>query len=97
VSVIDALAWGAGIGVLSIVFVGLRRVPWRYAGLVGVGTGTVFAALRLVMIEPSFDPALAVLVAAVGGAIATVGTERGERARVRRSEAILAGRQSALG
>jgi len=97
VSIIEAIAWGAGIGVLSVFFVGLRRLPWRYAGLVGLGTGTVFAALRLAMFEGEFDPALAVLSGAVGGSLATLGAEHGERARVRRSAAILAGRPSSLG
>ena len=94
---IEAIAWGAAIGVLSVLFVGLRRLPWRYAGLVGLGTGAVFAALRLAMFEVDFDPALAVMLGAFGGSLATLGAERGERARVRRSVAILAGRSSSLG
>jgi hypothetical protein len=82
---------------VSVFLAGLRRLPWLYASLVGLGTGVVFAALRLATPDASFDPALLVLIGAFGGSLATVGAERGERARVRRSEAMFAGRPSSLG
>jgi hypothetical protein len=96
-SVIEAIAWGAGLGIVSVFLAGLRRLPWLYASLVGLGTGVVFAALRLATFDASFDPGLLVLIGAFGGSLATFGAERGERARIRRSEAVLAGRPSSLG
>jgi hypothetical protein len=96
VSIIEAIAWGGVIGALSVLFVGVRRLPWRYAGLVGLGTGLVFATLRLATLNAGFEPGLLVLFGALGGSLATLGAERGERARVRRSAAIVAGRPSPL-
>ena len=89
--IIETIAWGAGIAGLSVILVGLRRLPWGYTGLVGLGMGTVFAAVRLATLDASFEAASAVLIGAIGGSLATIGTERGERARARRSAAILAG------
>ena len=94
---IDAIVWGGAIGILAACLAGLRRLPWGYAGLIGLGTGMVFAVLRLATLDAGFDPAIALLVGAVGGSLTTVGAERGERARVRRSAAILAGRSSSPG
>ena len=88
--IIEAIAWGSGFGVIAVFMVGLRRLPWRYAILVGVGGGVVFAALRYSALDTRFDPGLLVLIGALGGSIATFGSERGERERERRSVAILA-------
>lgn len=95
--IIEAIAWGVGFGVLSVFLVGLRRLPWRYAGLVGLGSGVVLATLRLATTGLEFDPGLLVMFGAIGGSLATIGAERGERARVRRSVVILAGRPSSPG
>lgn len=92
--IIEALAWGVAVGVLTVFFVGLRRLPWRHAIVVGVGMGVVFAALRLSTLDATFDRSLLVLLGAVGGSIATHGSVAGEHARVRRSAEILAGRPS---
>jgi hypothetical protein len=97
VPIIEAIAWGAGFGAIAVFLVGLRRLPWRYASLVGLGGGVVFATLRLATLDGRFDPGLLVLIGAFGGSLATLGTERGERERVRRSVAILAGRLSPPG
>jgi hypothetical protein len=94
VTIIEAIAWGGGFGVIAAFLVGVRRLPWRYSILVGLGSGVVLAALRLAISDAGFDRGVLVLVAAVGGSIATLGSERGERARVRRSDAILAGPSS---
>ena len=93
---IEAIAWGVGVGAVSVIAVGIRRIPWAYAVLVGTGTGVVFAALRLAMFDLSADPGLLVLCGAVGGSIAAVASERGERARIRRSAEILSGPPSTL-
>ena len=84
---IEAIAYGAVVGVLCVFVAGLRRWPWPYAIVVGLGWGVIFAALRLTV---EVDPGLLVLLGGLGGALATLGSERGERARVRRSESILA-------
>ena len=92
--IIEAMAWGAGFGVAAIALAGLRRLSWRYASVVGLGLGAVLASLRLATLDAGFDPGLLVLIGAVGGSLATLGAERGERERVRRSVAILEGRPS---
>ena len=91
---IEAIVFGAVAGVLFMLIAGLRRWPWRYAGLVGLGWGVIFTALRLSVAD--VDPGLLVLVGGLGGTIATLGSERGERARARRSAAILASQPSSL-
>lgn len=87
--IIEAIAWGIGFGVIAVFLVGVRRLPWGYAILVGAGSGLVLAAVRLAMLDARFDPGLLVLIGAVGGSIATLGAERGERERMRRTVAIL--------
>jgi peptidoglycan/LPS O-acetylase OafA/YrhL len=94
---VEAIAWGVGSGALIVVMVGLRRLPWLYAILVGVGFGLVLGVVRLATLDPTFDPGMLVLLGALGGSVATFGNERGERERVRRSAAILAGRPSSIG
>ena len=94
--IIEAIAWGVGVGAVSVIAVGIRRIPWGYAVVVGIGTGVVFAALRVAMFDSTADAGLLVLCGAVGGSIAAVGSERGERARNRRSAEILSGRPSTL-
>ena len=91
---IEALAYGAVAGVLCVFVAGLRRWPWRYASLVGLGWGVIFAALRLAVQD--VDPGVLVLLGGLGGALATLGSERGERERVRRSDSILASGHSSL-
>ncbi len=73
---------------------GLRRWPWRYAGLAALGWVVVLAALRLTI--EHVDSGLLVWLGALGGALATLGSERGERERARRSAAILASRSSSV-
>lgn len=88
----EAIVWGASVGVLFLLVAGLRRLPWRYAGLMTLGFGTVFAALRLAQLDlegPLTDAGSLVLLAAVGGSLAAVGWERGERERARRSGSII--------
>lgn len=88
--IIEAIGWGIGFGVIAVFVVGVRRLPWRYAILVGIGTGVVLAAVRLAMLDTRFDPGLLVLIGAVGGSVATLAAERGERERERRTDSILA-------
>ncbi len=92
---IEAIVLGAGVGILAVFMAGLRRLPWRYSALTGLGYFVVFAALRLSAME--VESGLLVLLGAVGGGLATLGWERGERDRARRSASILAGRPSSLG
>lgn len=92
---IEAIVWGAGVGILAVFLAGLRRLPWRYSGLVGLGYFVVFTTLRLSAMDA--DSGLLILLGAVGGGLATLGSERGERERTRRSASILAGRPSSLG
>ena len=88
--IIEAIGWGIGFGVIAVVLAGVRRMPWRYAILVGFGTGVALAAVRLAMLDARFDPGVLVLIGAVGGSVATLGADRGERERTRRSASILA-------
>ena len=88
--IIEAIGWGIGSGVIAAVLAGVRRLPSRYAILVGFGTGVVLAAVRLAMLDTRFDPGLLVLIGAIGGSLATLGAEHGERERERRTDSILA-------
>jgi peptidoglycan/LPS O-acetylase OafA/YrhL len=87
-TMLEAILFGAAAGVLFAVVAGLRRWPWPYVALVGLGWGVVIAALRLSQLQP-VEPALLVLVGGLGGSLATIGSERGERERKHRSALIL--------
>ena len=78
--------------VVSLVFsiaAGIRRWPWRWCAVTGLGFGLVLAILRLSTLDPGLDPSLSVLLGALGGSVAAMGSERGERERRLRSDAIL--------
>lgn len=87
---IEPLVLGLVVGIGSMVLLGIRRIAWRYAVLVGAGTGLVFAQLPC---WQSVPPGVAVLLAAIGGALAGIAFERGERDRELRVGTIL-GRQA---
>lgn len=89
VAMIESVVWGAAAGLLALFFAGIRRLPWRYCAIVGVGFGVVHSALRFSMVDADPDPSLLVLIGAIGGSVATSGFERGEREQRRRSAAIL--------
>ena len=89
---IEAVGWGVGFGVIAAIVAGIRRMPWRYGIVVGVGTGLVLGTLRLAMQDAPTDAGLLVLIGALGASLATLGAERGERERERRTATILARR-----
>jgi hypothetical protein len=37
VELVEPLVFGAGVGALMVLVAGIRRIPWRYAVLDGVG------------------------------------------------------------
>lgn len=84
---IEAILLGVAVGGLGILAAGVRRLPWKYAALVGLGFGLVIFALRLAY--EAVDPFLPVWLAAGGGMLWMMGSERGERERARRSAEIL--------
>ena len=92
---VEAIAWAVGLGIPFVFVAGLRRFPWRYCALAGLGTGFVFWAGRLAIVgvEPPFsrllDPGTLVLIGAIGGGLVQFAFDRGERARQRRTAAIL--------
>ncbi len=88
VELVEPLVFGAGVGALMILVAGIRRIPWRYAVLVGVGYGIVFAALRAATF--GVDTATLVLVGALGGSVAIRGWDLGEQERKRISDEITA-------
>ena len=92
---LESVAWGLGAGSLILIAAGVRRWPWRWCAVVGLGFGVVLATLRLATVDTASDAALLVLLGALGGSIATLGSERGERDRRARSDAILGGRAAA--
>ena len=94
-AMIEAIAWGTATGVLFLLVAGLRRLPWPYAGLLALGCGTVFSALRLSQLN-LVDSGSLILLAALGGSLASTGWERGMRERARRSSLILGARPPAL-
>jgi hypothetical protein len=95
VELIGALAWGGAAGALMTLGAGIRRIPWRYAVIVGLGWGIVFAALRAATL--GFDPAILVLFGAVGGSLAVRGFDLGERERKRISDEITSVRPAPQG
>jgi hypothetical protein len=88
VELVEPLVFGAGVGALMVLGAGIRRIPWRYAVLVGVGYGIVFAALRAAQLGS--DPGVLVLLGAVGGSVAIRGWDLGEQERKRISDEITA-------
>ncbi len=71
-----------------MLMLGLRRIAWRYGLVTGAGVGLVFVLLRG---WPGMSTGVAVLLAAIGGGIAALAAERGERDRERRFAQILEG------
>ena len=67
---------------------GIRRIPWRYGALVGVGAATVLTAAWAANERLLIDPATLVLVGAIGASLAQIAFERGERERRRTSDEI---------
>jgi hypothetical protein len=83
---IGAVAFGAAAGALMTLAMGIRRIPWRYAVVVGAGWAIAFAALRAATLGG--DPAILVIIGAIGGTLVGQGFERGERERKRISSEI---------
>jgi len=86
VSAVVIFAATAGMATLGA---GIRRIPWRFGAVLGLGAGTVFTAVwaanaRLV------DPATLVLIGAIGGSVTQQAFDRGQRERRRISDAITA-------
>ena len=92
---IEALIAGAVTGSLWMLFAGLRRIPWRYAAIMGLGAGVVFSTLRQVTID--LDPGTGVLLGALGGGIVQLGFDRGQRERERQTAEILTSPPSSIG
>lgn len=91
--------FGMSVGLGTLTY-GIRRIPWRYAALFGVGWGVVIATAYIASswryVASSgrlVDPGMLVLVGAVGGMLAQLAYERGERERRRISDAITATRE----
>jgi hypothetical protein len=92
---VEAIVWAVGLAAPFVFVAGLRRFPWRYCVLASLGVGLVFLAGRLAIVgvdqpfRTLLDPGALVLVSALGGALFQYGFDRGERARERRTAAIL--------
>jgi hypothetical protein len=92
VELIGAVAWGGVAGALMTLGAGIRRIPWRYGVVVGAGWGIVFAALRVATLGG--DPAILVLIGAIGGSLTMHGWDRGLQERKRISDEITAVRSA---
>jgi precorrin isomerase len=88
VELVEPLVWGAALGALMTLVAGIRRIPWGYAAIVGVGWGVVFAALKAATF--GVDTSVLILVGAIGGSLTMFGFERGEQERKRISDEITA-------
>ena len=85
---VEPLVFGAGVGALMILVAGIRRIAWRYAAIVGLGYGIVFAALRAATF--GVDSSILILFGALGGSVAIRGWDLGEQERKRISDEITA-------
>jgi len=92
---VEAIVWAAVPAAFIALMSGIRRLPWRWCVLVGLGFGIVWWAVRLATIDPDpslpvlADPGILVYIGAFGGGLAQFAFDRGERAQQRRSGAIL--------
>ena len=91
--------FGVSVGLGTLMY-GIRRIPWRYAALFGIGYGIVIATAYVAssgQFVASFgrpvDPGMLVLVGALGGGLAQLAFERGERECRRISDTITAIRE----
>jgi hypothetical protein len=91
---IETIVFGIPTFLLFVLIGGIRRLPWRYAGMLALGYTVFLGALRLA--ADDVDPSLLVALGGLGGGLAMIGWERGERERVRRSALFLAGRSSSV-
>lgn len=85
---IEPLLWGLILGIGVMLMLGLRRIALRYTLVAAAGVGLVFALLRG---WPDMPAGVTVLLAAIGGGLASLAVERGERDRAQRVAAILRG------
>lgn len=72
---------------------GIRRIPWRYGAVLGMGTGAVLTAVWAATAGLS-DPPILVLIGAIGGSVTQQAFDRGQRERRRISDGITAIRVS---
>jgi hypothetical protein len=86
---LESVAIGLAASLLFTIVAGIRRWPWRWCAITGLGFGLVLAILRFSHLDVAPDPSVGVLLGAIGGSIAAIGSERGERERRKRSDAIL--------
>jgi peptidoglycan/LPS O-acetylase OafA/YrhL len=91
---LESVVWGVAAGILVTIAAGIRRWPWRWCAVVGLGFALVLTTLRVATLGPVEEPPLLVLFGALGGSIAALGSERGERDRRLRSDAILGSRSA---
>jgi hypothetical protein len=92
VELVEPLVFGAAVGALMVIVAGIRRIPWRYAVIVGIGYGIVFAALRAATF--GVDTSILILFGALGGSVAIRGWDLGEQERKRISDEITAVRSA---
>lgn len=89
---LTAIVFGGASVALFVGLVGVRRIPWRHAALIGVGYVIVFAALWLAM--NGGDLPILVMVGAIGGSLVQRSFDRGEQERHRISEEITSRRSA---
>lgn len=74
---------------MAMLMAGIRRIPWRFGAVLGLGTGTGLAATWAATAGLG-DPPILVLVGAIGGSVTQQAFDRGQRERRRISDAITA-------
>lgn len=68
---------------------GIRRIPWRFGAVMGLGTATVLGAAWAATAGLA-DPPILVLIGAIGGSVTQQAFDRGQRERRRISDTITA-------
>lgn len=77
------------VAAMATLMAGIRRIPWRFGAVIGLGTGTVLTAVWAAT-AVLVDPPILVLIGAIGGAVTQQALDRGQEERRRISEAITA-------
>lgn len=88
-ALVSAVVLFVAVAGTATLMAGIRRIPWRFGAVLGLGTGTVLATAWAATAGLG-DPPILVMVGAIGGSVTQQAFDRGQRERRRISDAITA-------